>query len=318
MNISIVIVNYNTRDLLLSCLKSISKFFPSKTEIVVIDNASSDDSVQALKKPYPQVKIIKNVSNLGFAKACNQGIKVAQGALIFLVNSDIEFVDRSFEKAVEYLEENPDCGLVGPKLLNTDGSLQPSAFAQFPNFATTLAENGLTGQIMNKLLPDMKRPGKYLYSNSSHEKTLRPAHVGGALMIFKKKVWERVDGLDERFFMFREETDFCKKISDRGLEIIYLPTFSVFHHQITSIKIQGLHKKLRLYFRSVYLYHAKYYGRISQIILYLLNTLKFAINLLFYVIFVTILKVLMLKKIAGKLNWYLLYNYLSLRVHLLI
>src|SRR3972149_1209143 len=128
MNLSIIIINYNTKDLALACIRSIKSFFPSDIEIIVVDNNSVDGSVQGIEERFPHVTILKNGNNLGFARACNQGIKLAKNDYIMLVNSDIEFFDGSYKSSLAFLEKSQKTGIIGPRLLNSDGSLQPSAF----------------------------------------------------------------------------------------------------------------------------------------------------------------------------------------------
>ena len=317
MSVSIAIINYNTRDLLVGCLQSIRRSFPSDTEIIVVDNASCDLSVSTVEKQFPQVQLVRNSGNLGFSKACNQAMRLAHGEVVLLSNPDIEFFDESYKHAINYLEKDETVGIVGPRLLNNDGTLQPSAFRNFPSLLTVLWENTLTGQVLNRFFPEKNLPGKYLYSNIEHESLLYPAHVSGALLVLRKETWVGVGGFDERFFMFREETDFCKRARDLEWEIIYLPDFRVYHHQAQSIKIHGLENKLRLYLHSTYLYHIKHFGTLSSAILCLLNLSKSAADLAVFSLVFAVSRILRIRAMHRRVRWYLIYSYLTLKIHLI-
>ncbi len=199
--LSIIIVNLNNKDLILDCIDSIQKEGSGiDLEIIVVDNGSTDGSVNALRKiqiPKSKLKIIENKENLGYAKANNQGIKKAKGKYILLLNSDTLVKKTSLGKLLDFAEEKDDAGVVGPKLLNIDGSLQPSCF-NFPTIKNAIKEYwfGKEG-LFEKFAPAGDKPSEV------------EAVVGAAFLIFPKAL-KKVGILDERYFAYFEDIDFCR------------------------------------------------------------------------------------------------------------
>ncbi len=210
MDISIIIVNFNTRKLVEDCIKSIKKNTKKVSyEIIVVDNASSE------KIDLKDTKIIRNETNLGFARANNQGIEASSGKYILLLNSDTIVKPQAIDKLFEFSEEM-DAGVVVPKLLNTDGSVQPSCF-RLPSVGLAirqyfLRQNGL----LDKYAPQEK------------EATEVDSAVMAAFLITPMAL-EKVGKLDEKYFMYFEDLDYCKKIKEAGLKIYYIPNSEVVH-----------------------------------------------------------------------------------------
>lgn len=230
MKLSIIIVNYNTRDLLRDCLNSIIRSNPLKDqlssnyEVIVVDNASTDASVAMLKKEFPQVKLFQNKQNLGFAKANNQGIKIAKGKYLLLLNSDTKIVAGALEKMIDFMGENPQVGVLGPKLLNKDGSLQPSA-GYFPSLPVIFRQ----ALFLHKIFP---------FNHLKQFKVTRPAFyakthpvdwVAGACFLVKNDVFAKIGYLDEKFFMYVEEVEFCYRCQKAGWQIYLLPQAKITH-----------------------------------------------------------------------------------------
>lgn len=219
--LSIIIVNYNTKDLVLECIRSI-KVEGSKItkEIIIVDNGSSDGSASKFKSIYKNdnsIKILENDSNLGFAKGNNIGMKAAKGEYILLLNSDTLVKKNSLGKLVEFAELKPDAGVVGPKLLNIDGSFQPSV-SHFPSIINAIREYWL-GQ----------KGGFELYTPNTDEPLVVDAVVGAAFLITPSAL-KKVGLLNERYFFYYEDLDYCRRARDMSLKVYFLPTSQVIHY----------------------------------------------------------------------------------------
>lgn len=211
MNLSVIIVSFNTCKLLKNCLASFKG-----AEAVVVDNASTDDSIQMVKKEFPEVKLLKNKKNLGFARAVNQGIKAASKDYLFLLNPDTEVKPNSLEKLVNFVQKNPHAGVVGARLLNPDGSIQPSVY-HLPTIWRAIKEYWF-GQ-----------KGAYEKYIPESDSAIEVEAVTGAAMLIPKTTIEKVGLLDERFFMYFEDLDYCRRVLKAGLKVFYLPKAEIIH-----------------------------------------------------------------------------------------
>lgn len=222
--ISIVIVSYNVRDLLIQCLESVFKADMSDVvEVIVVDNHSSDDSVEMIKNLYPKVKLIENKHNTGFSGANNQGMEQGEGDYFFLLNPDTEISKDTLICLYDYAETNAKVSIVAPRLLNSDGSVQMSAWRN-PRLFDVILETFFLHQILNI---------KTYHVNSFQQAT--PVDTAsGAALFFSRKVKEKIKGLDPELF-WMEDADLCYRASRLG-EIIYLPSTTVIHHSGKSTK----------------------------------------------------------------------------------
>jgi len=217
IDISIIVVSFNTKDLTIQCIKSIVESKPKLSyEMIVVDNGSHDGTVQEIKKNVPKLIIVENKENLGFAKAVNQGIKIAKGKYVFLLNSDTQVRRGTIEKLIGFAERKSEAGAVVPKLLNPDGSIQGSVFRE-PTVARVMMQYWF-GQkkIVDKYAPSDKGPQEVEFA------------VMAAFLI-TPEVLREVGLLDERYFMFYEDHDYCKRIRKFGLKVFYLPGAEVVH-----------------------------------------------------------------------------------------
>ncbi len=225
IDLSIIIVNYNTKDLLIACIDSILRVNPKlEYEIIVVDNASSDGSQDVLAKLVSKkLRLIQHKSNLGFAKANNTGIKKALGKYIFLLNSDTLVKRGTLETLVEFAKKNLSVGLAAPQLFNLDGTVQPSVF-RFPTIGRAIRQYwfGEKG-ILDKHYPSSNKP------------VLVEAVVAAAFLI-TPQVLSKVGLLDEKYFMYFEDLDYCKRVNEAGLGVYYLPTSEVIHYHGASGK----------------------------------------------------------------------------------
>jgi GT2 family glycosyltransferase len=241
---SIVIVNFNSKDMIQSCLDSISKDSSQLSpEVIIIDNNSRDDSVPYLKKNYPQIKLIENKTNCGFGKACNQGIKLSGGKFIILLNNDCEIFSNTLtelKKAIEKYSQENRVGVIGGKILNQDGTLQYS-YGKFPTLIST---------ILDLFKPSEQR--KVQVSGYDVEKKVD--WVTGAFMIIKRELVEDIGYFDENYFMYYEETDLCYRAKKRDWQVIYDPAPQVIHKTPHAAKKDNIPLYIQAEIRKSHLY----------------------------------------------------------------
>jgi GT2 family glycosyltransferase len=194
-------------------------------ETIVVDNASTDGSREMLAIEFPQVKAVCNDINRGFAAANNQGIRLAQGRYILLLNSDTIILDWAVEKVLGYMIEHPEASIVGCKLLNREGTLQPSC-RSFPSLWYLFSE----ASFLYLLFKRTQIFGEYHMSNFDHDSARRVDFVMGAFMMIKREVFERAGLLDETYFMYTEETDFCYRAAQQGFQVHFTPSAQIVHY----------------------------------------------------------------------------------------
>jgi len=273
MELSIILVSYNTSKITLNCIKSIiNSNLGNKYEIIVVDNASTDGSVEAIEELLQQfakashkisiknengiaqvrinsrtapLRLIKNQTNFGFAKANNQGLKVARGKYILLLNSDTLVEKAEIEKLLNFASHTPDAGAVVPKLVNFDRSVQGSIF-RFPTIGRAIRQYWLKEQgILDKYSPVSSQP--------------TPVEVEAAVMaafLITPQAISLVGLLDERFFIYYEDIDYCRRIKNAGLKVYYLPDSEVIHyHGVSGKSLAALKDQWKRLIPSSKIYH---------------------------------------------------------------
>lgn len=223
--VSIIIVNYNVKELLLKCIGSVYQYCKTAFEIILIDNNSTDDSIAAVKSKFPEIIFIENKFNAGFPKANNQGIIVAKGNYILLLNPDTELQNDSISELINYLSSHKNVSLIAPKLLNTDLSIQYS-IQQFITVKEIIAETFY--------LHHFYKNRKSYLKKTIHE-PIQVEALSGAVMLFHKNVIERIGMLDEELF-WTEDMEFCYRAYQHNLEVVYYPFASIIHHGSVSGK----------------------------------------------------------------------------------
>lgn len=227
MELSIIIISYNTKELTLDAVKSVLRDRSvERKEIIIVDNHSSDGSqgeIKKLSQKHKNVKGIFNSKNLGFSRANNQGINIAKGKYILLLNSDTVIKKGVLYKSLKFADSREGVGVVGAKLLNPDGTLQESCF-NLPTIKRAVMQYWLRkSSSLNKYSPKSEKP-------------VRVEAVVGAAMLLSPQAISRVGGLDERYFFFYEDLDYCRKVRKAGLSVYYLPSFEVVHYHGSSGK----------------------------------------------------------------------------------
>lgn len=218
-DLSIIIVNWNARELLRKCLLTIT--INPVVEVIVVDNGSTDQSVELVKTEFPEVRLIANRTNRGFAAANNQGICAAIGKYYFLLNSDTEIIGDALAQLVSFMDDHPGVGACGPQLLNADGTLQPSGRSFPTQLQTVAALVPLPRLIRRHLVDDLERRDYQLICPVDE--------VSGAAMCLRRDALAEVGLLDESFFFFGEDVDLCWRLYQAGWSIYYVPQAQVVH-----------------------------------------------------------------------------------------
>ena len=244
LDLSIIIVNWNVRDLLDRCLASVYAIKPElSVEVIVVDNASQDNSVAMVQEKYPRTILIANTENAGFCRGNNQGIAVSRGEIVALLNPDTEVRSGAMESMVSVLRTNPNAGIVGPTLLTSEGRPEPNG----TRFPTTAYELGKAFRLERFLGIEYDFTG---YDDPERPKTVWNVDVVcGACMVIRRAVLDEIGGLDEQLFMFYEETDFCLRAHRAGWNTVYLPAAHVYHHWMGSVRQDEI-RAARRFFRS--------------------------------------------------------------------
>lgn len=252
-NISIIIVNYNTRDLLISCIESIYNYTKkSNIEIIVIDNDSKDGSAEAVKKTFKDVILIESHENLGFGKANNVGIRQAKGEYVCLVNSDIELIENTFDIIYDYMEKNKSIGVVGPKTVNADRSVNPNV-RKFPTLWNCFCDCFYVSKVLSRFKHFQGRTLKnFDYDTESIVEVL-----SGCFMFIRRAALEQVGELDERFFIYGEDTDWGMRFKKAGWPCLYWPGTTVIHLEGASSKKENI-RFLKELEKADYQYWVKY------------------------------------------------------------
>jgi GT2 family glycosyltransferase len=223
--LSVVIVSFNARDELGRCLQSLLQHLTGKYEVIVVDNGSPDGSADLVAQDFPDSRLIRNRSNIGFAAAADIGADAAAGDVIVFLNPDCELSDDAFSAAAAHLRQNPDVGALGVKLLDPDGRLQLSA-RRFPSLGTALFNRY---SLPTRLFPRNPFSRRYLMTDWDHARLQPVDWVSGACLMTTRAVLDRVGSFDEAFFWGFEDVDFCQRLRREGLSVVYYPEASVTH-----------------------------------------------------------------------------------------
>lgn len=261
-DVSIVIVSWNAKDYLIKCLYSIFKSNESiPFEVIVVDNASNDGSQQAVRSLFPDVTLIENKSNFGFAKANNVGILQSQGKYVALVNSDVEVYSNCFTTLFTFMENNSNIGLTAPKILNANGTVQPSVML-FPSFQMNLIHTfGL-----NRILPGSRFTSTLFDNRYDYNRLCNVEALSGCFWFIRRSLIKTIDGLDESFFMYGEDIDFCKRVNASGYKVVFNPNAQALHYGGASSNNAPVHFFIELQKANLQ-YWIKHHGWLSHIII---------------------------------------------------
>ena len=297
LDLTISIISYNTSGLLRDCLNSVYKNIKDiKFEIIVVDNNSTDGSAEMIKKEFPQITLIQNKENVGFARANNQALNRGRGRFFLLLNSDTKVLSHSIEKMVKFMDLHPDAGAVGCEQIRPDGSIQPhidkflnlpsalwtvflsffdvKALVQSPKWRKFIAKyfRSIIGKTINLYL------NHYLEDDKAAQEVDK---VRGACLLVRRETVEDVGVLDENFFMYAEDSDWCLRMKQRDWKIYLLPEVKVVHYVEQSSKGMFTRASPERYKSTCYFFK-KYYGKRGLILLRILVILVVSIQLGFF------------------------------------
>jgi N-acetylglucosaminyl-diphospho-decaprenol L-rhamnosyltransferase len=261
MDLSIVILNFNTRDQLRVCLESLQQEGSTslsgasiRAEVVVVDNASSDGSAAMVAAEFPWVRLIRSPRNGGFAYGNNQALARCEGAMVLLLNPDTTMPRGGLARLMACLDDHPEAGIVGPKLLRPDGSMHRACRRAFPTPAVAFYRfSGLS-----RLFPRSPRFGRYNLTFVDPDVAIEVDSVCGACLLVRRSVLERIGPLDERFFMYGEDLDWCMRTRQAGWSVRYEPSVVVQHQHGAASRKHAVRTTYH-FFRAMDLFYRKHY-----------------------------------------------------------
>jgi GT2 family glycosyltransferase len=271
MDLSIVIVSWNTSEILTACLRSIYENAPTSSfEIWVVDNASKDDTVEKIKSNFPDIRLIENATNMGFAGGNNQALSLCQGKYLLLLNPDTLVYPNSLQNLIDFMDANPEAGACGSRYLNPDGTLQPSSFP-----IPTLPREFWRLFHIDKI----KKYGVYDMNTWSIDQPRQVDVLQGACLIIRNTVLEKIGLLDTDYYIYTEEVDLCYRIRQAGWKLYWLPTSVIVHFggQSTSQVADAMF--LRLY-ESKIIFIRKHYGKLQANIYKLILALSSLVRII--------------------------------------
>ena len=270
MNLSIIIVSWNVRDLLRQCLHSIDA---PTAEIFVVDNASSDGTVEMLRAEFPSVRVMANATNVGFTRANNQALAIAQGRYLFLLNPDTQLHPDAMQTLSDFMDAHPHVGIVGPQLFYGDG-LPQSSRRRFPTIATAFLES----TILQRWFPRSRVLTRYYMRDTRDDETQAVDWINGSAMFVRRATYEQIGGFDEGFFMYSEELDWCYRAKKAGWQIVYLPTAQVTHYEGKSSEQVSARRDIFFNTSKIRFFH-KYHGAFVAGILRVFLLVTFVLQL---------------------------------------
>lgn len=270
IDLSIIVASYNTRDLLYGCLKSIFENTSKNIsfEVIVIDDCSPDDSVKMVKDFFPEVRIVVNSSNLRYAKTNNHGLSIAKGRYGLLLNSDVIVYPNAFFGLVKFMDEHSDVAAAGPKLINSDGSIQ-HCIRGFPGLLPMIFQS----LNMHKIFPGNRFTEKYYNTKFDYSKSQPVESIGTTAFIIRRSTWEKYGMLDERFSLALVDLAYCLMLKNNNEEVWYFANSTVMHYGSQTVNMNGkkeiqlLHKAIRDFYKY---YYKNQHSFVTQRIIYVL------------------------------------------------
>jgi GT2 family glycosyltransferase len=254
VDLSIIIVNYNVKEFLQNLLHSLEKASSNiSKEIIVVDNASDDGSVELLKSKFPKIKLIENKTNLGFGKANNQALNIAAGKYLLMINPDTIVGEDTLEKTISFFKSHGEAGLAGCKILNPDGTLQLACRRSFPGPWTSFCK--VTR--LSSLFPKSKIFARYNLTYLDENQTYEVDAVSGSFMMMTKDAYNKVGGFDEEFFMYGEDLDLCYRIQKAGFQVFYVHDTQIIHYKGESTRRSAL-DETKVFYDAMHLFVKKH------------------------------------------------------------
>lgn len=278
MKVSVVVVVFTEYNLAIRCIQSVLPQLPKDSEIILVHNHSPLPGVKKILQRFPQVRYIRNADNIGFGQAVQKGVEVARSPYVLVLTPDTLLYPHTVPATLHYISRHPEVAYVGCRVYAEPNIFNCSAFYSYPNFWSHLLEtNMVVYKLVHFFKPDFI-PG--LFPESSHKKILHPAHMVGAYMLLNKKAVLSVGGFDKRFFLYREETDLCKRLRAAGWRLAYLPLGGVKHSADGAVH-ESITQASAHYLRSTYLFFKKHYGFLYALLTWLVSIISCLISIPF-------------------------------------
>lgn len=254
--LSVVIPSWNTRELLRACLASVREAEKPDTEVIVVDNGSADGSADMVERDFPEVVLVRNAENRGFAGGCNQGIALAKGELVLLLNSDTEVRGRALARLCEFLRASPEYGAAAAKLVNPDGSVQ-RASKRFPGLATAL----WYGTPLERWFPENSEVRRYFMRDWDHASDRDVEQPPGACLMLTRAALDRVGGFDEELWLFYNDVDLSRRLAAAGFRTRLVADAEVMHHEGASTR--NFTRFVPVWNENRLAYYRKHHGRLG-------------------------------------------------------
>lgn len=258
VSLSVIIVNWNAGNALYNCLLSLGEEDNAGfiDKIYVLDNNSTDGSLKRIENKFDRVIIIKNEKNLGYAKAVNKALKKNTEDYVLILNPDTEICKGSLKNMLNYMNNNPDVGMIGPKLVNSDGSFQAASKRSIPTpFVAFCRVTGLS-----RLFPGNEKFARYNLTFLEENKVHDVEAISGACMLARRKAIDDVGMMDEDYFMYGEDLDWCYRFGKTGWKIIYFPRAVVIHHHRVSSRKRPVLSSYSFY-QAMYIFYKKHFKK---------------------------------------------------------
>ena len=279
VDVSIIVVAWNVRRLLNDCLKSVfDETKGIRYEVIYVDNASEDGSVEMVRKEFPEVGIIENEKNEGFIKANNQAIEISRGRYVLLLNSDTVILDNAIAKTVEFADLHPDAAATGCKVLNTDGSLQRDCF-MYPSLLNMF----LSAFYLSQIFPKSRFFGRERMTWWDYEDVRQVQTISGCYSMVRMEAIKQVGVMDEAYFFYGDDIDWCYRFIKGGWKIMYTPGATIIHHGHQNTKHQPQKFKLQL-FGSILIFMKLHRSWLEFILACILVALTFFLRVPFWVV----------------------------------
>ncbi len=231
MDLSCIIVNYQNSKSLKCCLDSIYQTIEEiDLEVIIVDNSEEDPGLKSIKENYPKVHIVDNPTNVGFSKANNQAASIALGEFLFILNPDTILKKNTVNSMFKHISSHQEIGVLGPKVLNPNGSLQYSC-RRYPTLWTGLFNRY---SILSRFYPQNRFTSHYLMLDFDHNDTTPVDWLSGCCLMISKSIFKKINGFDENYFLFNEDIDLCRMVHKTGKKVVYFPEAKVFHKVSTS------------------------------------------------------------------------------------
>jgi N-acetylglucosaminyl-diphospho-decaprenol L-rhamnosyltransferase len=257
--VAVVVVTYESRDLALAALDSLRAHGGLPLEVVVVDNASTDGTAAALRERHPRARVVANGENTGFARACNQGWRASSAPLVLFLNPDAEVLPGAISALADVLDGRPDVGVAGPRTLNDDGTVQVSTGRDL-TIASERRQRRLVAGVR------ARQPWALGEAEARHSRPHEPDWVSGACLMARRSALEAVGGLDERFFLYEEDADLCRRIRTAGFRVVFTPEAVVRHRLGRSMEKAAVRARAE-YDRSHLRYYRKHNGPLQTALL---------------------------------------------------